>query len=94
VSAIEGVGEEKETEREEGVEGLSWAELVALPESYCTAWTCLFRNFEVQKGQRLVIRGGSSAFGKAAVNSAVQAGAEVAVTTRNEAKFGELRGWV
>src|ERR1700761_2791955 len=27
--------------------GLSWAELAAIPESYATAWTCLFRNLDV-----------------------------------------------
>src|SRR5262245_20792314 len=25
---------------------LSWAELAAIPETYATAWTCLFRNLE------------------------------------------------
>src|SRR5262249_11361413 len=26
--------------------GLSWADLAAIPETYGTAWTCLFRNLE------------------------------------------------
>ena len=30
---------------------LSWEELAAIPESYATAWTCLFRNLEVAPGQ-------------------------------------------
>ena len=29
---------------------LPWAELAAIPETYATAWTCLFRNLEIQKG--------------------------------------------
>src|SRR5215471_11886379 len=33
--------------------GLSWADLAALPETYATAWTCLFRNLEIAKGQTL-----------------------------------------
>ena len=37
--------------------GLPWADLAAIPESYATAWTCLFRNLEVARGQTLVIRG-------------------------------------
>jgi NADPH:quinone reductase-like Zn-dependent oxidoreductase len=37
--------------------GLSWADLAAIPETYATAWTCLFRNLEIAKGQTLVIRG-------------------------------------
>src|SRR3954468_23879664 len=39
---------------------LSWADLAAIPETYATAWTCLFRNLEVAKGQTLVIRGATS----------------------------------
>jgi NADPH:quinone reductase-like Zn-dependent oxidoreductase len=70
---------------------LPWAELAALPESYCTAWTCLFRNLALQRGQRLLIRGATSAFGRAAVNLAVEAGAVVTGTTRSENKFDELK---
>jgi NADPH:quinone reductase-like Zn-dependent oxidoreductase len=32
---------------------LPWAELAAIPITYATAWTCLFRNLEIQKGQLL-----------------------------------------
>ena len=31
--------------------GLPWAELAAIPETYATAWTCLFRNLEIASGQ-------------------------------------------
>jgi NADPH:quinone reductase-like Zn-dependent oxidoreductase len=70
---------------------LPWADLAALPESYCTAWTCLFRNLGLEKGHRLLIRGATSAFGRAAVNLAVEAGAVVTGTTRSEGKFAELK---
>ena len=63
---------------------LPWEELAAIPESYATAWTCLFRNLELVKGQKLVIRGGMSSFGQAALNLSVNAGAEVVATTRKE----------
>jgi NADPH:quinone reductase len=53
---------------------LSWAELAAIPETYATAWTCLFRNLEIAKGQTLVIRGATSSFGQAVLNMAVNAG--------------------
>lgn len=43
---------------------LAWEELAAIPESYVTAWTCQFRNLELAKGQKLVIRGGTSSFGR------------------------------
>ena len=63
---------------------LPWEQLAAIPESYATAWTCLFRNLELLKGQLLVVRGGSSSFGQAAINMAVNAGARVIATTRSE----------
>src|SRR5262245_33341715 len=69
---------------------LSWAELAAIPESYATAWTCLFRNLEIRAGQTLVIRGATSAFGQAAINLAVNAGARVIATTRNRGRFAML----
>jgi NADPH2:quinone reductase len=62
---------------------LSWDELAAIPESYATAWSALFRNLELQKDQRLLIRGGTSSLGHAAINLAVNAGAKVTATTRN-----------
>ena len=53
---------------------LPWAELAAIPETYATAWTCLFRNLEIESGQMLVIRGATSSFGQAALKMAVNAG--------------------
>lgn len=69
---------------------LPWAELAAIPESYATAWTCLFRNLELEKGQLLVIRGATSSFGQAAVKLAVNAGARVIATTRQRERFPML----
>src|SRR5215470_13853821 len=66
---------------------LSWAELAAIPETYATAWTCLFRNLEIASGQTLVIRGATSSFGQAAINMAVNAGAKVIGTTRRRGQF-------
>ena len=71
---------------------LSWADLAAIPETYATAWTCLFRNLEIAGGQTLVIRGTTSSFGQAAVNMAVNTGARVIATTRNRERFGLLEG--
>jgi pimeloyl-ACP methyl ester carboxylesterase len=61
---------------------LPWEELAAIPESYAPAWTCLFRNLELAKGQKLVLRGGMSSFGQAVLNMSVNAGAEVMFTPR------------
>src|SRR6516162_5506349 len=69
---------------------LPWAELAAIPESYATAWTCLFRNLAIEKGQRLLIRGATSSFGQAALKLAVNAGARVIATTRNRDRFAML----
>jgi NADPH:quinone reductase len=69
---------------------LPWAELAAIPETYATAWTCLFRNLELEKGQLLVIRGATSSFGQAALKMAVNAGARVIATTRSHERFAML----
>jgi NADPH:quinone reductase len=69
---------------------LPWEDLAAIPESYATAWTCLFRNLEIQKGKTLVIRGATSSFGLAALNMALDAGVKVIATTRNRERFEKL----
>ncbi|MGU7779257.1 zinc-binding alcohol dehydrogenase family protein [Burkholderia sp. PU8-34] len=69
---------------------LRWADLAAIPETYATAWTCLFRNLEIRKGQLLVIRGATSSLGQAALKLAVNAGARVIATTRNRERFAML----
>jgi NADPH:quinone reductase-like Zn-dependent oxidoreductase len=69
---------------------LPWHELAAIPESYATAWTFLFRNLEIKPGQKLLIRGATSALGRAAVNLAVNHGAKVTGTTRNPARNKDL----
>lgn len=71
---------------------LPWAELAALPETYATAWTCLFRNLNLTAGQTLVIRGATSSFGQAALKMAVAAGANVVATTRSRERISLLEG--
>lgn len=70
---------------------LPWAEFAVLPESYATAWTCLMRNLKITKGETLVIRGATSALGRAALNIAADAGAHIIATTRKEERFGSLK---
>src|SRR5467141_821395 len=69
---------------------LPWAQLAAIPETYATAWTCLFRNLEIVKGQTLLIRGGGSSFGRAAINMAVNAGVRVIATARSQDRSATL----
>jgi NADPH:quinone reductase len=69
---------------------LPWAVLAAIPETYATAWTCLFRNLGVEWGQLLVIRGATSSLGQAALKLAVNAGVRVIATTRSPERFALL----
>lgn len=69
---------------------LSWEDLAAIPESYATAWACLHRNLDIQPGQRLLVRGATSALGQAVVNIAATMGADVIGTTRSKTKFDML----
>jgi NADPH:quinone reductase-like Zn-dependent oxidoreductase len=69
---------------------LPWADLAAIPETYATAWTCLFRNLEITPGQTLLIRGAASAFGQAALNMAVDADVRVIATTRGREQVALL----
>ena len=71
---------------------LPWEEFAVIPESYATAWTCLYGNLQVEKGQTLVLRGATSALGQAALNIAAHAGLNVIATTRNKARFEKLLG--
>lgn len=66
---------------------LPWSYLAALPETYATAWTCLFRNLNLTAGQTLVLRGATSSFGQAALKMAVAAGANVIATARGRERF-------
>src|ERR1700759_947348 len=69
---------------------LPWSQLATLPETYATAWTCLFRNLNLAAGQTVVIRGATSSFGQAALKMAVAAGARVIATTRSSTRSSML----
>jgi NADPH:quinone reductase-like Zn-dependent oxidoreductase len=70
---------------------LDWETLAALPESYATAWTFLRHNIEVQPGQSLVVRGGTSALGQAAIQIARDLELKVYATSRSREKAYLLR---
>jgi NADPH:quinone reductase-like Zn-dependent oxidoreductase len=71
--------------------GLSWADVAAIPEAYATAWVALHVNLRVEPGETLLVRGATSTVGQAAVNIAVDEGASVIATTRNESSAEMLR---
>lgn len=70
---------------------LGWAELAALPETYYTAYGSLALSLQLSAADTLLIRGGTSTVGLAALQLAKAMGAEVIATTRSEAKAELLR---
>lgn len=70
---------------------LSWEELAALPESYLTAWGALHETIGLQRGQKVLIRGGSSSVGMAAANIARDLGVRVCGTTRSSSKSEKMK---
>jgi len=70
---------------------LSWEILGAIPEMYQTVSGSLHQALEVQKGETLLIRGGSSSIGITSCQLAKRVGLTVISTTRNPAKEALLR---
>lgn len=70
---------------------LSWVEMAAVPETYFTAWGSLFEGLNLQKGDTLLIRGGTCALGYAAIQLAKAAGSRVIATTHREEKLALLK---
>jgi NADPH:quinone reductase len=69
---------------------LPWETLAAIPETFLTAWGSLVEAMDVKSGQTLLVRGGSSSVGMAAISIAKQLGLIVVATTRNKNKIDAL----
>lgn len=70
---------------------LGWAELAAIPETFYTAYGSLTRSLQICADDTLLVRGGTSTVGIAAIQLAKGLGAKVVATTRSETKADILR---
>jgi NADPH:quinone reductase len=66
--------------------GVSLAEAAALPETYCTVWTNLFERGRLARDETVLIQGGTSGIGVAAVQLAKAFGAIVLATAGSDEK--------
>ena len=78
--------------------GLSMVEAAAIPETFMTVWTNLFERGHVKSGDKVLIHGGTSGIGTAAIQLAAAFGARVYATAgsadkaRACEKLGAIRG--
>jgi len=70
---------------------LSWEKLAALPEMLQTTHGSLYAGLEINRAESLLIRGGTSSIGMAALALAKHAGLQVGTTTRGPGKIEELK---
>jgi NADPH:quinone reductase-like Zn-dependent oxidoreductase len=70
---------------------LPWEKLGALPEMLQTAWGALFRGLRLQRGERLLIRGGTTSIGLAAAAIARAHGVQVGATSRQSSNEALVR---
>lgn len=67
-------------------QGLSYIEAASLPETFFTVWSNVFDRGRLQKGETLLVHGGSSGIGITAIQLAKAMGATVVVTAGSDEK--------
>ncbi|KAB8338777.1 hypothetical protein FH972_021722 [Carpinus fangiana] len=70
---------------------LPWEVLGALPEMIQTAWGSLYKALRLQRGEHLLVRGGTTSVGLAAAALAKQLGATVSSTSRSAGRADFLK---
>ena len=73
------------------VAGLSMVEAAAIPETFFTVWHNTFERGGLKSGETLLIHGGSSGIGTAAIQLAISFGARVITTAGSEEKCAACR---
>ena len=68
--------------------GVTLRDAAGLPEAYCTVWTNVFERGRLAPGETLLVHGGSSGVGTAAIQLARALGARVLATAGSAAKCG------
>ena len=68
--------------------GLTFIEASGIPENYFTVWTNVFDRGQLQKGETILIHGGSSGIGTTAIQLCHQFGARIISTAGNDEKCG------
>ncbi|MFI5014339.1 MAG: NAD(P)H-quinone oxidoreductase [Hyphomicrobiales bacterium] len=71
--------------------GLSMIEAAAIPETFFTVWTNVFERGRLQRGETLLVHGGSSGIGTTAIMLAKAFGARVIATAGSQAKCKACR---
>lgn len=69
-------------------DGLSMAEAAALPETFFTVWSNVFKRGGLQPGEALLVHGGTSGIGTTAIQLGAAFGARVFATARGAEKCG------
>lgn len=70
---------------------LSWEQAAAVPEVFLTAYDALFRQLDVQAGERVLIHAAGSGVGTAAIQLARSAGVRTIGTSRTPGKLRRAR---
>lgn len=70
---------------------LPWVELAAIPETFLTAWGCLFEAVRLKENARVVMRPGASALGLAVTQIVNHLGGSVIGVTRSPRKVDVLK---